>query len=113
MSERNGFPIDVEELCHRLDAWPYLRVERRTDRAILRVRDVTVGTLHLSTHTLAVSVPPFRVSAVLQSYAKLRQTGDGVSLHVTDSDSRATAEALLRWRINLERFVPQLGVASP
>jgi hypothetical protein len=36
-----------------------------------------------------------------------------VRVHVTDHDSRAAAEALLRWRIALERFAGQLRAASP
>jgi hypothetical protein len=32
---------------------------------------------------------------------------------VTDIESRTVAEMLLRWRVDLERFAPQLGVASP
>jgi hypothetical protein len=64
-------------------------------------------------HALSVNVPPDAVGPRLESHPLLRRTTDGVSVHVTDIESRTTAETLLRWRVDLERFAPQLGVASP
>jgi hypothetical protein len=53
------------------------------------------------------------VGLLLADRPQLRGTHDGVSVHVTDVDSRRAAEALLRWRIELERFAPQLRNAAP
>jgi hypothetical protein len=102
-----------EELLHHLDSWPYLHIERWTDCAILRMRDLVVGTLNLVVHALSVNVSPDAVGPILERDPLLRRTADGVSVHVTDSESRTAAEALLRWRIDLERFAPQLRDASP
>lgn len=107
------YPGEVEELLHHLDSWPYLHVERRPDCAILRVHDLVVGTLNLVMHALSVNVPPDAVGPRLANDQLLRRTTDGVSVHVTGIESRAAAETLLRWRVDLERFAPQLGVASP
>jgi hypothetical protein len=103
----------LDELLHRLDSWPYLRVERQPGRAILRVRDLVVGALNLATQVLSVDVPGDMLGRLLEAQPHLRETKDGVSVRITDVDSRAAAEALLRWRIELERFRPQLLVASP
>jgi len=103
----------VEEPLHHLDSWPYLQIERQTDCAILRMQDLVVGTLNLVIHALSVNVPPDAVAPRLASDPLLRRTTDGVSVHVTDIESRTAAETLLRWRVDLERFAPQLGVASP
>jgi hypothetical protein len=107
------YPGEVEELLHHLDSWPYLHIERRTDCAILRMHDLVVGTLNLVMHALSVNVPPDAVAAKLASDPLLRRTTDGVRVHVTDIESRTAGETLLRWRVDLERFAPQLGVASP
>jgi hypothetical protein len=106
-------PGEVEELLHHLDSWPYLHIERRTDCAILRTRDLVVGTLNLAMHAVSVNVPPDAVGPMLESDPLLRRTTDGVGVRVTDSESRTAAETLLRWRVDLERFAPQLGAASP
>jgi hypothetical protein len=103
----------LDELLHRLDSWAYLRVERRPGRAILRVWDLVVGALNLATHVLSVDVPGDMLGRLLEAQPHLRKTKDGVSVRITDVESRAAAEALLRWRIELERFGPQLLVASP
>jgi hypothetical protein len=100
-------------LLRRLDSWPYLGIERRTQRVILRVRDLVVGTLNLETRVVSVDVPPRSESPLLGGHPQWRRTQDGVRVHVTDHDSRAAAEALLRWRIALERFAGQLRAASP
>jgi hypothetical protein len=101
------------ELLRRLDSWPSLGIERRTPRVILRVRDLVIGTLNLETRALLVDVPPCTEGPLLEGHPQLRRTKDGVRVHVTDLDSRAAAEALLRWRIALERFAGQLRAASP
>jgi hypothetical protein len=107
------YPGEVEELLHHLDSWPYLHIERRTDCAILRMRDLVVGTLNLVMHALSVNVSPDAVGPILERDPRLRRTTDGVSVHVTDSESRTAAETLLRWRVDLERFAWQLRDASP
>lgn len=104
---------DVQELLHHLDSWPYLHVERRTDCAILRMRDLVVGTLNLVTHALSVNVPPDAVGPMLEGEPPLRRTTGGVSVQVTDIESRTAAETLVRRRIDLERFAWQLRAASP
>ena len=107
------YPGEVEELLHHLDSWPYLHIERRTDCAILRMHDLVVGTLNLVMHALSVNVPPGAVAPRLASDPLLRRTTDGVSVHVTDIESRTAAVALVRWRLDLERSAWQLRAASP
>jgi hypothetical protein len=104
---------ELGTLLHRLDSWPYLGIERRTQRVILRVRDLAVGTLNLDTGVVSVDVPPRSESPLLGGHPQWRRTKDGVRVHVTDLDSRTAAEALLRWRIGMERFAGQLRAASP
>jgi hypothetical protein len=79
----------------------------------LRVRNVVIGTLNIETRALTANVPAGTVGLLLADRPQLRGTHDGVSVHVTDVDSRRAAEALLRWRIELERFAPQLRNAAP
>jgi hypothetical protein len=103
----------LDELLRRLDSWAYLSIERRPGCVILRVRDVVVGDLQLASRVLSVDVPGEMLGPLLRVHPHLRETKDGVSVQVTDLDSRAAAEALLRWRIELERFGWQLLAASP
>ena len=103
----------LDELLHRLDSWAYLRVERRPGSVSLRVRDRVVGGLNLASEVLSVDVPGDMLGRLLEAQPHLCETEDGVSVPITDVDSRAAAEALLRWRIELERFGPQLLAASP
>jgi hypothetical protein len=98
---------------HHLDSWPYLHIERRTDCAIMRTHDLVVGTLNLVMHALSVNLPADAVGPRLASHPLLRRTTDGIGVHVTDSESRTAAETLLRWRVDLEPFAPQLRAASP
>lgn len=49
---------ELDELPNRLDSWPYLRVERRSDCVVLRVRDLVVGTLNPVSRAVSVTVPP-------------------------------------------------------
>jgi hypothetical protein len=46
-------------------------------------------------------------------YLRVERATDCVTLRVRDTDSRTAAEALLRWRVDVERFGPQLRAASP
>jgi hypothetical protein len=108
-------PGGLGALLRRLDSWPYLRTELRGDRVTLRMRngDAVLGTLNIETRALTANVPAGMVGLLLADRPRLRGTNDGVSVHVTDVDSRRAAEALLRWRIELERFAPQLRNAAP
>ena len=83
-------------LCD-LGSWPFVRVERRGARAFLygAVGGDRFGTLDLSTGALAVDLDA------------------GVRLDVIDAASRRAAEALIRRRVDVERFMPQLREASP
>lgn len=103
----------LTDLLSRLDSSPYINIERRTDRVTFRVRDVTVGTLNLATRTVSVNAPADKVPVLMAGHPRLVAAHDSVSLRVSDTDTRATAETLLRWRTNLERFGPQLRAASP
>jgi hypothetical protein len=103
----------LDEFLRRLDSWAYLRIERRPGCVILRVRDLVVGTVNPASQIVSVDVPAGMVDRLLHAHPQVRETKDGMSVHVSDLDSRAAAEALLRWRIDLERFGPQLLAASP
>jgi hypothetical protein len=114
ISARQESPFgEFGELLRRLDSWPSLGIERRTQRVILRMRDLVIGTVNLETRALVVDIPPCTDGPVVEGHPRLRRTKDGVRVHVTDLESRAAAEALLRWRIALERFAGQLRAASP
>jgi hypothetical protein len=103
----------LDDFLRRLDSLTYLIIERRPGRVILRVRELVVGDLDLATRVLSVDVPGEMLGPLLQAHPHLQETKDGVSVRVTDLDSRAAAEALVRWRIELERFGGQLLAASP
>jgi hypothetical protein len=103
----------LTDLLSCLDSSPYIKIERRTDRVTFRVRDVIVGTLNLATRTVSVNTPSDKVPVLVAGYPRLVAAHDSVSLQVSDTDTRATAETLLHWRTNLERFGPQLRAASP
>jgi hypothetical protein len=79
----------------------------------VRNGDVLIGTLNLETRALTASIPRGMVSLLLANRPQMRATKDGVGVHVTDVENRRAAEALLRWRIELEWFAPQLRCASP
>jgi hypothetical protein len=104
---------ELAKLLRRLDAWLYVHVERRTDRVTVHVRDAMVGTLDLESRSVVVNVPRGMAGLLLEGHPQLRGTDDSVSVCVRDPDSRAAAEAALGWRIELERFGPQLRAASP
>jgi hypothetical protein len=107
-------PSSPLALAHPID-WPSIRGERCGNCEILRsgVGDLVVGTLNVDTGVLTVSVPPDMLDAVREHRPQLEATQDGVRLDIVDGHSRRDAEALLRWRIDLERFGPQLRNASP
>jgi hypothetical protein len=104
---------ELRALVRHLGCWPYLHIERMDPVTMLRVRGLVVGRLNLESRAVSVDIPPDMVSPLLDRHPQLRATAGGVSVQVTDADSRTAAEALLRWRIELERFGPQLRCASP
>jgi hypothetical protein len=111
----DGSPAESSRLLRRLDAWPFLRIERRGQRAVLygSVRHQVIGTLDLRTGTLTADVGPDLSRELRESHPRLQVTRRGVRLDVTDAGSRMAAEALVRWRVDLERFAPQWREASP
>jgi hypothetical protein len=82
-----------DALLDRLDRWPYVRVQRRGDVAIVRSRaaDAPIGRLDLRTGVLDVEACPVRCDSIL----------------LRDADSLAAAEALLRWRLDLDFYAGQ------
>jgi hypothetical protein len=106
---------EVHQLLRRLEAWPFLRIERRGMRAMLYGgdRDQAIGTVDVRTGVLTVAVRPEAVGALLERHPQLELVSAGVRLEVTDAERRVVAEAVLRWRIGLERFAPQMREASP
>jgi hypothetical protein len=103
----------IERLLHRLGSWPYVAVERGMDSALLHARDLVVGTLDLAGGSVWVDVLPYAAEPEVERHPALRRTSRGIGVHVDDGASRAVAEELVRWRVGLERFAPQLGAASP
>jgi hypothetical protein len=110
-----GSPAEPGRLLRRLDASPFIRVERRGRRAVLHVsdRDRVIGALDLWTGTLTAVVAPDLSRQLLAHDPRLQVTRRGVRVDVTDAGSRMAAEALVRWRVDLERFAPQWREASP
>jgi hypothetical protein len=108
-------PAEPRRLLGRLDAWPFLRIERRGMRAVLYGgdRDQVIGTMDVRTGVLMVDVRPDAVGRLLGCHPQLQGVAGGVRLDVTDAGRGALAEGLLRWRLGLERFAPQLREASP
>lgn len=86
---------EAQTLLRSLQSWPFVRVEQRGARAFLygTVADDLFGTLDLVTGSLAAE--------------------RGARLEVIDAASRNAAEALIRRRIDGERFAPQQREASP
>ena len=106
---------DPGRLLRRLEDWPFLRIERRGVRAVLYEgdRDQPIGTVDLCTGTLTLEVRTDLRGTLLERHPQLQLTRSGVRLDVTDAQRCVTAEDLVRWRIGLERFAPQLREASP
>jgi hypothetical protein len=98
----------------RLEAWPFLRIERRGGAAVLYFCDGgrAIGTIDVRTGMLTVDVDPALVGPLLARDAQLHAAPGGVRLRAAGA-GRSAAEALLRWRIDLERYAPQLRDASP
>jgi hypothetical protein len=104
----------TSELLAGLEASPSLRVEQRGPVAALYVRhrDEAIGTVDVRSGMLTVAVDHDLVAPLLDRHPQLQVTAGGVRLHATGA-GRQTAEALVRWRMEVERFGPQLRSASP
>jgi hypothetical protein len=94
-----GSPSEARRLLRCLEMWPFLRIERRGLRAFLygAVGGGLIGTLDLRAGTLRADVGPDLA----------------VRVDLADAASRNAAEALLRRRVDRERFGPQQRMASP
>jgi hypothetical protein len=102
-------------LVRRIRSWPFVRIEQRGDRVAIRggVRDTSLARLDLGSSTLTIFVVADLLPALVATEPLLRRTDDGVRLALSDATSLDTGERLLRWRVDLERFGPQLREASP
>jgi len=106
---------DAGALLRRVDAWPHARVERRGPRAT--VRDEAGGralaVLELETGRLIAPLPRELVDTARDLHPLWRPTAGGVTVDLSSPAGPAAAEALLRWRLELELFAPQALAASP
>jgi hypothetical protein len=109
-------PLDAAQaLLRRICTWPSVRVDLRGDDAALHsgVHDACIARLNLRTGALTAFVAADQVSTIVDAEPLLRLTGDGVRLNVNSTGTRTTGERLMRWRVDLERFGPQMREASP
>jgi hypothetical protein len=106
---------DAWALLRRVALWPSVRVDVRGDDAAVHsgAGDACIARLNLRTGALTAFVRPDLVGALVEAQPGVQLTRDGVRLNVSDQGSRTAAERLMRWRIDLERFGPQLREASP
>jgi hypothetical protein len=106
---------DPRALLRGISVSPFVRVDLHGDHATVRtrVRDTRIARLNVETGALTVFAVVAMARSVVRTQPQLRLTRDGVSVHVSDPDSRTAAERLIRWRIDVERFGPQLHTASP
>jgi hypothetical protein len=97
-----------------LEASPFLRIEQRGPRAALYVRSAqkAIGAVDLRSGMVSVEVDRELVAPLLERHPQLQTTTGGVRLSATGAGA-VHAEALIRWRIDLELFAPQLRDASP
>jgi hypothetical protein len=107
-------PAEPSRLLDRLDAWPFLRIEHRGAVATLYFcdGDQAIGTIDGRTGMLTVHADREVIAPLLERHPDLQASTCGVRVRATGAGYIA-AEALLRWRIDLERFAPQLRDASP
>jgi hypothetical protein len=103
------------KLVRRIREWPSVRIEERGACAVLLsgARDVPIAEVNVSTGALAAFIPPDLARSVVRDEPLLQLAQDRVRITLVDDASGRAAERLLRWRINLERFGPQLREASP
>jgi hypothetical protein len=102
-------------LVRRVRLWPFARIEAQGACTTIHsgVGDACIARLDLTTGALAVFVAADQARLLAQSEPRARATRDGVRLDVRDADSGAAGERMLRWRIDLVRFRPQMADASP
>jgi hypothetical protein len=105
----------AEDLLRRVAGLPSISVERNGCRATLRhrVAAVAIAKLDLATAGLVVDVPRDMAGALHRPAPLPRPENGAVRVNVADRDRRRAAIALLRWRIDVERFGPQYRNASP
>jgi hypothetical protein len=115
IDDRRRAPDQLGRLVRTLRSWLYLRVEPQDGWVALRsgVREVALGVVDLDTGALTANVPLDMLGSLLEEHRQLQPTEDGVTVRVTDVASRRAAEALIRRRIEFERYAPQLHNASP
>ena len=108
-------PAEPIRLLEHIETWRSLRIEQRRTAAALyhRNRERAIGTLDMQTGTLTVDADRDVIGPLRERHSELQLTDRGVQLDVTDAAGLECAEALLRWRLDLERFGWQLRVASP
>ena len=101
----------TSDLLARLDASPFLRIEHRGPYALLCCPPTgrTIGSVDERTGLLTVDVDREFVGPLLDRHPQLGVTAGGVRLDA----AAPAADAIVRWRIDLELFAPQLGAASP
>jgi hypothetical protein len=106
---------EAEVLLHCVSKWPYVRVDVQGDDAGINsgIPRTCVARLRVDTGALTVFVSAEEVTTLLATEPLIRRSSEGVYLGVHDTDSRTAGERLLRWRLDLERFAPQLRAASP
>jgi hypothetical protein len=106
---------EAEALLRRVRIWPYVRVDVRGNQAAIYsgLPETCVASLNLETDALTVFVGAEEGTPLVEAEPLLRRTSEGVHLGVHDTGSRTAGERALRWRIDLERFGPQLRAASP
>src|SRR3954468_12518428 len=114
-SSRRAVVAEALELVRWVRRWPSARVEVEGACTTIHsgVGDLRIARLDLGTGGLTVFVGADLARQVIRSDPRVRATRDGVRLDVHDADSRAAGERVLRWRMDLERFGPQLREASP
>jgi hypothetical protein len=106
---------EAHELVRRVSRWPSVRVESNGLEAAVHSNPggARVARLNLLTGALTGFAVGDMESSLLATESRLRVTRDGVHLEVVDPDSREAGERLIRWLVDLQRFGPQLGEASP
>jgi hypothetical protein len=102
-------------LVDQLSTWPFVRVERLGRRATVLsgVQELAVGVIDLREGQLTVAVPPGLAGPLAERHPLLEPAGRGVRIALSDDEHCAAARAILRWRIDRERFAAQGAEASP
>jgi hypothetical protein len=109
-----GSADELTRLLARLEASPFLRIEQRGARGALYFggQAQAVGVLDVRTGMLTVDVDREFIGGLRERHPQWQPTAGGVRLRA-NGVGLASAEALIRWRIDLERFAPQQRDAAP